>query len=78
MTAILHEEFVRRRLFKPFDTTKGSAGMGIGVYQAREVVRSLGGELAVNSTVGRGTTVSILLPLAQPVAERVSVHTTGM
>ena len=27
-------EFIRTRLFRPFDTTKGSQGMGIGVYQA--------------------------------------------
>jgi putative PEP-CTERM system histidine kinase len=67
----MSEEFVRRRLFKPFDTTKGSSGMGIGVYQAREVVRSLGGEIAVKSAVGVGTTVSILLPIsAQPMADR--------
>jgi putative PEP-CTERM system histidine kinase len=68
----MSEEFIRRRLFKPFETTKGSSGMGIGVYQAREVVRSLGGELAVRSRVGTGTTVSILLPIVQPLAERFS------
>jgi putative PEP-CTERM system histidine kinase len=68
----MSEEFIRRRLFKPFDTTKGSAGMGIGVYQAREVVRSLGGDIAVNSSVGGGTTVSIDLPLVQPLADRLT------
>jgi putative PEP-CTERM system histidine kinase len=66
------EEFVRRRLFKPFETTKGRSGMGIGVYQAREVVRSLGGEMTVKSSLGGGTTVSIVLPLAQPSADRAS------
>ena len=59
----MSEEFIRRRLFKPFDTTKGSSGMGIGVYQAREVVRSLGGDIFVKSTLGVGTTVSSSLPL---------------
>lgn len=66
------EEFVRRRLFKPFDTTKGSSGMGIGVYQAREVVRSFGGDIAVKSAVGSGTLVSIYLPLAQPMDRQAS------
>lgn len=66
----MSEEFIRRRLFKPFDTTKGSSGMGIGVYQAREVVRSLGGDLVVKSSLGVGTTVSITLPIAQPVVDR--------
>jgi putative PEP-CTERM system histidine kinase len=68
----MSEEFIRRRLFKPFDTTKGSAGMGIGVYQAREVIRSLGGDMTVSSSVGSGTTVSIVLPIARPAADRVS------
>jgi putative PEP-CTERM system histidine kinase len=61
----MSEEFIRKRLFKPFDTTKGYAGMGIGVYQAREVIRALGGEMRVKSSLGVGTTVSILLPLSR-------------
>jgi len=56
-------EFIRDRLFKPFDSTKGSKGMGIGAYQAREYVRSLGGDVAVESTPGVGTRFTIQLPL---------------
>jgi putative PEP-CTERM system histidine kinase len=63
------EEFIRRRLFKPFETTKGASGMGIGAYQAREIVRSLGGDLTVASELGRGTTVVISLP-SEHAAER--------
>jgi putative PEP-CTERM system histidine kinase len=70
------QEFIRRRLFKPFDTTKGSSGMGIGVYQARELVRSLGGDIAVDSDVGIGTTVSITLPLAAA-GERLPLGSLG-
>lgn len=66
----MSEEFIRKRLFKPFDTTKGNSGMGIGVYQAREVVRSLGGDMLVKSAVGVGTTVSLLLRIAPAGAER--------
>jgi putative PEP-CTERM system histidine kinase len=55
------EEFIRHKLFKPFETTKGASGMGIGAYQAREIVRGLGGEMSVTSQVGKGTVVSILL-----------------
>ncbi len=54
-------EFIRDRLFKPFDSTKGVQGMGIGAYQAREFARKYGGELQVRSTVSCGTTVSITL-----------------
>jgi putative PEP-CTERM system histidine kinase len=57
-------EFVRERLFKPFDSTKGSKGMGIGAYQAREYVRSLGGWLEVDSRPGSGTTVRVVVPVA--------------
>jgi putative PEP-CTERM system histidine kinase len=62
----MSEEFIRRRLFKPFETTKGSAGMGIGAYQAREIVRSLGGEMMVQSEPGKGTIVQLFLPQARP------------
>jgi signal transduction histidine kinase len=55
-------EFLRDRLFRPFDTTKGVAGMGIGAHQAREYVRSLGGLVDVQSSPGQGTRFAITLP----------------
>lgn len=55
-------EFIRTRLFRPFDTTKGSKGMGIGAYQARTLVADAGGSLRVESVVGEGTSVTIRLP----------------
>jgi putative PEP-CTERM system histidine kinase len=55
-------EFVRDRLFKPFDTTKGSKGMGIGAYQVREYVQSLGGRVLVESREGEGTRIELHLP----------------
>ncbi|HET7662370.1 MAG TPA: XrtA/PEP-CTERM system histidine kinase PrsK [Rhodanobacteraceae bacterium] len=60
----MDEDFIRDRLFQPFFTTKASKGMGIGAYQAREYVTSLGGTLRVSSTPGRGTVFTIELPLA--------------
>ena len=56
-------EFVRTRLFKPFESTKGARGMGIGAYQAREFARSMGGNLEIESEPGAGTTVRVLLPV---------------
>ncbi|HEX2139921.1 MAG TPA: XrtA/PEP-CTERM system histidine kinase PrsK, partial [Woeseiaceae bacterium] len=55
-------EFIRERLFRPFDSTKGSEAMGIGAYQAREYIRTLGGQLEISSRPGAGTTWSIRLP----------------
>ncbi len=56
-------EFIRLRLFRPFDTTKGEKGMGIGAYQAREFARSIGGEVKVRSEPGLGTWFSFDFPL---------------
>jgi len=59
----MEPEFVRERLFRPFDSTKGSKGMGIGAYQTREYVQMLGGHIEVQSSPGCGTIFSITLPL---------------
>jgi len=56
-------EFIRERLFKPFDTTKGNAGMGIGMYESREYIRSLGGDVRVQSEPGKGTIISLHIPV---------------
>jgi signal transduction histidine kinase len=61
----MDEAFLRDRLFRPFDSTKGLTGMGIGAYECRELVRSLGGWVEVESAPGRGTTFTIVLPLAE-------------
>jgi putative PEP-CTERM system histidine kinase len=58
----MSEDFMRDRLFKPFQTTK-PFGMGIGIYESFQYVQELGGKLDVQSEVGQGTTVTLLLPL---------------
>ena len=62
-------EFIRTRLFRPFDSTKGLTGMGIGAYECREVISALGGQVVVESKPGAGTTFRIMLPLADNVAQ---------
>jgi len=61
----MDQEFLRHRLFRPFDSTKGAKGMGIGAYQVREYARALGGDVDVWSAPGRGTKFCIRLPLCQ-------------
>lgn len=56
-------EFISQRLFAPFDTTKGNAGMGIGVFEARHVVEGWGGAIEVESAPGAGTRFEIYLPV---------------
>jgi putative PEP-CTERM system histidine kinase len=58
----MDDEFIRNRLFKPFDTTKGNAGMGIGMYESREFIRQLGGDIYVHSEAGKGTIISLHIP----------------
>ena len=60
----MDETFIRENLFRPFTTTK-SGGMGIGVYECREYVRELKGEMQVTSAVGQGTCFTLALPLRQ-------------
>ena len=60
----MSREFIQERLFKPFDTTKGSKGMGIGAYQVREYLMSIGGRVDVQSEEGRGTRFTLRFPIA--------------
>jgi len=60
-------EFVRERLFKPFQTTK-AAGMGIGAYESFQYVQELGGRVHVDSTPNVGTRVQLILPRIDTVA----------
>jgi PAS domain S-box-containing protein len=50
------------RIFEPFFTTKAT-GTGLGLAVVRRIVEDHRGEVEVNSAVGRGTCVSVLLPL---------------
>jgi len=63
----MSEQFIRERLFKPFQSTKNH-GMGIGTFESREYVRELGGSLEVESQENAGTTFRIRLPMAVSVA----------
>ena len=57
------DESVRAHIFEPFFTTKASKGSGIGLATVHDIVTSNGGLIHVQSELGRGTRISILLPL---------------
>ena len=59
----MSEEFINSRLFRPFDTTKGNAGMGIGVFEAKQFFESNAGIIKVESSPGKGSIFTIDLPL---------------
>jgi PAS domain S-box-containing protein len=50
------------RLFEPFFSTKGDAGTGLGLSVVYGIVRSLGGEVGVKSSPGRGARFDVVLP----------------
>jgi signal transduction histidine kinase/CheY-like chemotaxis protein len=54
----------RRRLFEPFFTTKGERGNGLGLSVTFGIVHRHGGEITVDSQVGRGSTFTVRLPAA--------------
>ena len=57
-------EEIRRRVFEPFFSTKGARrGTGLGLWVCQEIIRSHGGQIQVNSKVGKGTTFLVGLPL---------------
>lgn len=50
------------RLGKPYFTTKGQKGTGLGMMVSYRVIEELEGEISVTSEKGRGTTFTVLLP----------------
>ncbi len=56
-------DFIRNRLFNPFQTTK-KGGLGIGLYQCRKIAEAHAGRLEVSSRVGDGSIFTFYLPLA--------------
>ena len=57
-------EEVRTRIFDPFFTTKGREGSGLGLSAVQGIISAHGGQVEVESMVGKGSTFTIRLPLA--------------
>lgn len=56
--------FMQRVLFKPFTSTK-KKGMGIGLYQSKQIIEAHGGRIEVVSSVDQGSVFTVWLPKMQ-------------
>lgn len=53
---------VMERIFEPFFTTK-EKGVGLGLYITYSIIQSLNGDIKVKSTVGVGSTFTLIMPI---------------
>jgi signal transduction histidine kinase len=63
----MSDDFVQRRLFRPFQTTK-KQGIGIGMFQTKAIVEAHGGTVQVESGLGKGSTFRVALPITSRAA----------
>ncbi len=64
----MDEEFIREKLFRPFNSSK-AGGFGIGAFEARSLVAEMGGRVDVDSREGEGTRFTITVPAAVPASD---------
>ncbi len=59
--------FIQHILFTPFNSTK-KTGLGIGLYQSKQIVEAHGGTIEVVSTIDKGSEFTVWLPKMQTVS----------
>ena len=68
-TGIGMDEETQRRVFEPLFTTKLDTGSGLGLYTVYTTVGNWGGDIKVDTTLGKGTTFTMRLPIWQEMQE---------
>ncbi len=58
------DDFLRNHIFKPFRTTK-EKGLGIGLYQCKQIIEAHNGIIGAESVAGEGTVFTVCLPVAE-------------
>ena len=56
------DEDVIKKLFTSFFSTKGHRGTGLGLMVTRKLIEEHNGTIKVNSTPGKGTTITVRVP----------------
>jgi signal transduction histidine kinase len=62
-------------LFKPFVSTKGARGTGLGLAVSRKILREHGGDILVQSHPGKGSRFILRLPLKNPLSVEPGTNT---
>jgi signal transduction histidine kinase/pSer/pThr/pTyr-binding forkhead associated (FHA) protein len=63
-------------IFRPFVSSKGARGTGLGLAVSRKILREHGGDILVKSQAGKGSLFSLRLPLRSPLsADAQRTHT---
>jgi signal transduction histidine kinase/ActR/RegA family two-component response regulator len=65
-TGVGMDEITRQRCLEPFFTTKGERGSGLGLATVYGIMQRHGGEIEIESELGKGTTMRLLFPLRSP------------
>lgn len=65
-------------IFKPFVSSKGAKGTGLGLPVSRKILREHGGDIVVHSQVGKGSKFILRLPMRSPIVQDVNATVTGM
>jgi GAF domain-containing protein/ActR/RegA family two-component response regulator/anti-sigma regulatory factor (Ser/Thr protein kinase) len=73
-TGVGMDEETRQRCLEPFYSTKGERGTGLGLAMVYGTMQRHGGEIEIESELGRGTTVRLILPVREPGGVRPSDH----
>lgn len=63
---------IRGKIWIPYFTTKGGKGTGLGLALIAEIVRDVGGGIALQTESGRGATFHVFWPLRQSAAQTIS------
>jgi signal transduction histidine kinase len=67
------EESVLKQIGKPFFTTKEN-GTGIGLPLCKKIIRDHGGKFEIKSVLGKGTKITMTLPVVESQSEDAKIH----